>query len=508
MLLCCNPSCSKKENAPASTEASKAAQPAPEPKIPEAALVPPEAESAAAETSANPGTLVLPTTFKRRTGDLDEMLKERDLRALVIVNPISFFYVNGKPKGITYELVGELQRFINKKYKTGALKIKITYVPERPDQIGPVLLEGIGDCIAIGFSVTPAREEKFAFPTVTGVSHIIVTGAELSNVNSFDDLVGKDIYVNPWSVSLQNLKKINEERVKQGKAQLSVKTSDPNLMEDDLIEMVNAGLIPATVTNKFRAGLWQEALPNLRPHDGLVVANDGNLAWVLRKNNPELKKLLDEFVETHRQGTSVGNTLMRRYLQNTKWVKNSTSTEEMKKFATYIQYFQKYAGEYNFDYLMITAQSYQESLLDQSKRSHAGAVGLMQVIPKYAAAKPINVPDVSSADKNVLAGVRMLRNIADTYFNDPGIDQVNKTLFTFASYNAGPNRIVRLRKKAAAEGLDPNKWFGNVELEVAEDIGQETVTYVGNVYKYYIAYKMAAERAQEVERAKAATGAN
>jgi membrane-bound lytic murein transglycosylase MltF len=153
---------------------------------------------------------------------------------------------------------------------------------------------------------------------------------------------------------------------------------------------------------------------------------------------------------------------------------------------------------------MIAAQAYQESLLDQSKKSRVGAVGIMQVIPKFAAAKPISVPDVSTADKNILAGVRMLRNIADTYFSDPGIDPVNKTLFTFASYNAGPNRIARLRKKAAADGLDPNKWFGNVELEVAEDVGQETVTYVDNIYKYFIAYKLSFERSEEKKKAKAA----
>jgi len=128
----------------------------------------------------------------------------------------------------------------------------------------------------------------------------------------------------------------------------------------------------------------------------------------------------------------------------------------------------------------------------------------MQVIPKYAAAPPINVPNVNTADQNILAGVRMLDNITRSYFNDPAIDQVNKTLFSFASYNAGPNRIVRLRKKAAEEGLDANKWFGNVELEVAGDIGQETVTYVSNIYKYYIAYKLADEQARIREKARAA----
>ena len=126
----------------------------------------------------------------------------------------------------------------------------------------------------------------------------------------------------------------------------------------------------------------------------------------------------------------------------------------------------------------------------------------MQVIPKYAAPAPINVPDVSKADKNILAGVRMLDDIVKRYFEDPAINEVNKTLLTFASYNAGPNRITRLRKQAANQGLDPNKWFGNVELVVAKEVGEETVVYVDNIYKYYVAYKLAAERQVERNNAK------
>ena len=85
----------------------------------------------------------------------------------------------------------------------------------------------------------------------------------------------------------------------------------------------------------------------------------------------------------------------------------------------------------------------------------------------------------------------MLHQIKEQYFNDPNIDPVNKTLLVFASYNAGPNRIAELRKRVRQQGLDPNKWFENVELIVAREIGETTVTYVGNVYKYYIAYKLA-----------------
>src|SRR6201987_6015339 len=214
----------------------------------------------------------------------------------------------------------------------------------------------------------------------------------------------------------------------------------------------------------------------------------------MRKNNPQLKQLLDEFLASHGVGTSFENTILHRYLKNTKWVKNSTSGKEMEKIRATIAIFQKYAAQYDFDYLMLDAQGYQESMLNQNLRSPRGAVGIMQVMPRYAAASPINIANVSVTDANIHAGVKMLRNIADTYFNDPKLDPVDRTLFVFASYNAGPTRIAGLRRKAKDRGLNPDIWFQNVERVAAQDIGQETVTYVGNIYKYYIAYKRAMEQ--------------
>jgi membrane-bound lytic murein transglycosylase MltF len=180
----------------------------------------------------------------------------------------------------------------------------------------------------------------------------------------------------------------------------------------------------------------------------------------------------------------------------------------MQRMKSYVKYFQKYAAEYNFDYLMLAAQGYQESTLRQDLVSPRGAVGVMQVLPQYAAAKPINIPDVRDPENNIHAGAKMMAQITNTYFNDPGIDQMNKTLFTFAAYNAGQNRIVRLRKETQAQGLNPNVWFGNVELVVAKDIGQETVQYVSNIYKYYVAYKMTLDQQQAREQARQTVKSN
>ncbi len=230
-----------------------------------------------------------------------------------------------------------------------------------------------------------------------------------------------------------------------------------------------------------------------------MVADNEDLAWVMRKNNPQLKQIVDEFVKTHAAGSSFGNTLVRQYLDNNQWIKNPTTAAELKKFETTVAYFKKYAAEYGFDYLMVVAQGYQESMLEQSARSPGGAVGIMQVKPSTAAAAPISIPDVWSAENNIHAGVKLLNSIATTYFNDPKIDPVNRLLFTFAAYNAGPNRIAELRKKAAAAGLDPNKWFENVELLVAQNVGEVTVQYVSNIYKYYVAYKLVVEQGQSLQ---------
>jgi membrane-bound lytic murein transglycosylase MltF len=454
------------------------------------------APTASQDQVAHPtATLELPITFERRVGDLDRMMKRHEIRALVVPSRSGFFYDRGHPRGIYFEALDEFQRFANQRFRTGSLKVNVTYIPVRPEQLENALLEGVGDVIAYGVEVTPEREKTVLFttPIDSNVKQVIVTGPKAPPITGLEDLSGKEIYVNPLTVYYENLQQLSESLQKAGKPPILVKKADPNLTDEDLLEMVNAGLIPATATINIRAEFWSKVFPHLVLHSSIVLKEDGQLAWATRPDSPQLRKLLDAFVKGRGQGTSFGNTLLRRYLQNTEWLKDATSNEEMKKFQAYISYFKKYAAEYDFDYLMLVAQGYQESLLDQSRRNPSGAVGIMQVIPKLAAAPPINISNVDVAENNIHAGAKMMRNIADTYFKDPKLDSQNKTLMVFASYNAGPTRIARLRKKAATEGLDPNQWFGNVELVVAKDVGQETVQYVSNIYKYYVAYKLTLE---------------
>lgn len=460
-------------------------------------------ETIDADAAQQKTALVLPKDFGRFTGDWDAIVQRGTLRVLVVYNKGGFYYDKGRPRGVNVDAMTEFENIINKKLKTGAKKFKVVFVSLPPGELLQALNDGVGDMICASVIVTPEREKlvDFSIPISDNVKLVVVSQKSAAPLSRPDDLSGKEVYINPISVARQELDKLNQQFKQAGKPEIEITPVDPNLTEDDLLEMVNAGLVPATVSASYRASMWSQVYPNLAISP-FALREQGQIAWAMRKGSPQLKAVADDFIKDHRLGTTFGNMMVSRYIKNAQALKNSTSEAEMQKFKALVKYFQQYAAEYNFDFLMIAAQAYQESMLNQNRVSPRGAVGVMQVLPKYAAANPINIRDVREVSNNIHAGTKMLAQITKTYFNDPAINPVNKTLFTFAAYNAGPNRIVRLRKVAQQQGLDPNKWFGNVELVAAKDIGQETVQYVSNIYKYYVAYKMSLDQIRLREQAK------
>ncbi|MBT8367548.1 MAG: transglycosylase SLT domain-containing protein, partial [Deltaproteobacteria bacterium] len=319
-------------------------------------------------------------------------------------------------------------------------------------------------------------------------------------VVSVDDLAGKEIHVRQSSSYYESLVQLNGSFKTAGKKPLKLMLADENFEDEDLLEMVNAGLIPMIVMDNHKARFWQQIFDQITVQPDIAVRTAGEIAWAFRKNSPLLQALVNEFVKDHKKGTLMGNMLLKRYLRNTKYVKNAVSEQELKKFESMVKIFRTYADQYNFDYLMIAAQAYQESGLDHSKRSKAGAIGVMQVLPSTAADPNVGIADIEKLEPNIHAGTKYLRFIINRYFKDPSMDDVNRMLFAFAAYNAGPARINGLRKKAAKMGLDPNVWFNNAEIAAATTIGRETVQYVSNIYKYYIAYRMIADQMEAKEK--------
>lgn len=237
-----------------------------------------------------------------------------------------------------------------------------------------------------------------------------------------------------------------------------------------------------------------------------MVASGESSGFAVRKNTPQLVAALNEFVKDHRVGAAYGNVVLNKYLKDTKWARNSLEEGELKKFNQMVALFQRYGEQYGLPYLLVAAQAYQESRLDHTVRSSAWAVGVMQIKPTTAADPPISIPNIRGVDANIEAGVKYLRYMMDRYYKDEPMDQTTKGLFAIASYNAGPARIAGLRRKAKDEGLDPNRWFNNVELIASREIGRETVQYVSNIYKYYLAYSMVTEQRAKSRQARPRTG--
>jgi membrane-bound lytic murein transglycosylase MltF len=441
---------------------------------------------------------------KEFRGDLDEMVKRRLIRAGVVFNRTHYFIDKGVQRGIAYESLKLFEDELNRVLKTGNLRVSVAIVPIPRDQLFTSLQAGKVDMVAATLTITPERAKlaDFSTPTRTNVSEVVVTAKNVPPVATPDDLSGREVFVRRTSSYYESLIALNASLKSRGKAPVEIKEAAEALEDDDILEMVNAGLVDVTVVDDFMAEFWKQVFTDINVHTGVTVRTAGDIAVGVRKGSPKLLQAINAWIKKYGPSTAFGNTIERRYLESTKYVKTAASETERKKLREMVKYFQTYSGKYSVDYLLMAAQGYQESGLDQAARSHVGAIGVMQVMP--ATGKDLKVGDITQVEPNIHAGVKYFRFMVDNFFADEPMDDLNKGLMTFASYNAGPGRIRQLRRETERRGLDPNVWFGNVERVVSERIGRETVQYVSNIYKYYIAYKLVVDR--DAARLKAKEG--
>ncbi len=447
-------------------------------------------------------TLTLSLPSQQWTGDLDEMIKRRVIRVLVVYSKTFYFIDKGTQRGTAFDLFRKFEEDLNQKLKTKQLRVNLVFVPVSREELLPALVQGRGDIASANLTVTEAREQvvDFTDPWFSDVNEIVVTGPESPAISTVDDLSGRTVFVRRSSSYYESLTALNERLKSEGKAEVDLQEAPENLEDEDLLEMLNAGLLKILVVDSHKALFWKQVFPDLTLHENVRVRSGGRIASAIRKGCPQLKAELDVFIAKHGKGSAFGNELFRRYLKNTRYVKNATSNAEIKKFQELVSLFRKYGDQYSVDWLVMAAQGYQESRLDQNAKSPVGAIGIMQVMP--ATGEELKVGDIRLIEANIHAGVKYMRFMIDRYFKDEPMDDMNKTLFAFAAYNAGPGRIRQLRRDAEKQGLNPNVWFNHVEVIAARKVGRETVTYVSNIFKYYIAYKLVQQEHLERQRTK------
>jgi len=351
--------------------------------------------------------------------------------------------------------------------------IRLIVIPTKRDRLLPALKEGVGDIAAGNLTITSERKKTvdFSMPGYTGVSEIIVTGPKAPNIKTIEDLAGKEIHVRASSSYYESLKSLNEKFEKENKKPINIILTDEYLEDEDLLEMMNVGLIHMIVIDSHKGKFWGQIFKDLTLNPNVRVRTGGQIAWAIRKNSPQLKEVINSFMKSHKVGTHMGNILFKRYLQNTQWVRNSLNEKAFERFKEAVEFLRKYSDQYGFDWLMIAALAYQESRIDQSIRSQAGAIGVMQLLPRTAKEPYVNIPNIDELESNIHAGVKYLRFIRDKHFEKEPMDEMNKMLFTFASYNAGPEKSTGVARKPDKQGLIP--MFGFAMWKLLQPTGSD-----------------------------------
>ena len=436
-------------------------------------------------------------------GDLSAMRERRVIRALVVPGRTDFFLDHGHIRGIQAEYLGRFEKFLNKGIKKESDKIRIRKIPVSFDQLIPMVEAGYGDIAAHFLTITPQRQKRVNF--VTGrrmsVNEIVVAHRDVSGIDTIKDLADREVYVLAGSSYYEHLQALSRSLVEQGAESIRIRKADSRLRSEDIMELVNAGVVDLTVVDDYRAQLWSKILPNIRLLEDVRVAEDRKVGWVVRKESPKLQQALQDYSKQARKGTKLGNILLKRYFASTRWIDNPADQAERDKLNRFLPLFRKYGEQYGFDELALAAQAYQESELDHSRKSHAGAVGIMQLLPTTVADKNVGIPDISKVEDNIHAGAKYLAFLRDRYFGGDEISPFDRMAFSWAAYNAGPARVRKLRKEAESMGLDPNVWFNNVEVAAGKLVGTEPVRYVANIHKYYIAYRLAFAHKEDKEQA-------
>jgi len=442
---------------------------------------------------------------KRWTGDFDQMLKRRLIRVDVPFSRSLYFLDKGRERGLAAELVRDMERAINQKYaaQLGKRPLTVYIVAATRDKLVDDLREGRTDIAVGNLTVTPERLKlvDFVAPDDKLVNvEILVTGPNAAPIASVEELSGRTVHVRVSSSYNDSLARLNTRFQAEGKAPVNLVFVPDALEDEDMLEMLNAGLLESMVVDDWKARMWAQVLPRIKVNDTIVLREATKEGWAIRKDSPQLAALLTDIYETTIKKSGAIPHRQKQYMKAIKQLHNPTVRAEYKRYQDTIALFEKYGRRYDFDPLMLAAQGYQESRLDQNAKSHVGAIGVMQIMPATGAA--LNVGDIRVTESNIHAGAKYMDQLITKYFPDAKFSEYNRPLFAFASYNCGPGNVAKMRKEAARRGLDPDKWFNNVEVVTSERIGIETTTYVRNIYKYYVSYKLIEDARAQTEKVK------
>jgi membrane-bound lytic murein transglycosylase MltF len=410
-------------------------------------------------------------------------LKEKYIRFLTSKNTFDYFVYQGRQRGFQYEMAKAFVKHLNKKYlRKSKLKIQFEMIPLDYDQMFSYLEEGKGDVIAAGLTILESRKKRFAFTVpYRKVKEAIVTSSKYPKAKE------KSFYVRRSSSYYQRLQQYNK---MNPKGKVSIETVDERLDTEYVLELVSRGRYPKTLADDYLAEWASKVFGNLTIQKENPFGRTSSIAWGVRYESSELLKELNTFIATFKKGTLMGNILDKRYFKSLGKVTLDNSNRGV--LSPYDKLIKKYAKKYNWDWRLLAALAFQESRFNPNIVNKWGAIGLFQVKQMTANEPYVNIRKIRGKnyiENNIHAGVKYLSWIRERYYsNRKGMRPKDQLRMSMAAYNAGPATVMRARKKAKRMGLDPNRWFRNVELALLSMKKVEPVNYVSEINKRYLSY--------------------
>ena len=433
------------------------------------------------------GSLLTP-----KFGDIKNMIKDRKIRVLLVNDGGFYGLKKGRNYGLYRNVLEKMEEELNKDFpnEDKNKRIKLIPIPIKKADLLDTLNKGYGDMVLSGNIITKEKKQQINYtkPFGKGFNNVLVTSKHEGEIRQYEDLSGKEVFIEPTSEYLKSLVQVSETMVIKGLKPIIIRALPAQLSRGGILELINDKVIGVTVMEDYKAEMWKLVYKDIVIHEDITFGENKEIAIMVRKDSPKLLEKLNEFIDRNIGGKVFTKKLTKRYTKNIKYLKDVDTGLSEKEYVKIKDTFKKYAKQYKLDPLILMAQAYQESKLQNNARSHVGAQGIMQLMK--GTARDMKVGSIRNIEGNIHAGVKYHRQIRDNFYKEKEISKKDKILFIFAGYNAGPTRIKNYRKLAKERGLNPNIWHDNVEQIVAEKIGRETIQYIENIYTYYVAYTM------------------
>ncbi|SDS44583.1 MltF family protein [Pseudomonas oryzae] len=413
--------------------------------------------------------------------DLAAIRASGQLRVLVNQSRHSSGMVRGEAIGVEYHRLRAFEQYLNRTARDGR-EVRLRLIPLPKEQLLPALLRGEGDLVAPG-ELLPVRRGmavRASAPIQHDVPLVVVARQGNRRYQRLEQLAGRSLALPAGSAAREALQRLNAGL----KTPIVADWQDPTLAVEDVLEMVQAGILPMTAVELPIAERWAKVMPKLRIDRHLVLAQKDDLSWYVHRAAPSLRAGIDLFLREYRPPADQDQVLQRVYRRLYK-VRQPLGPTERQRLERVRPTLMRHARAQSLDWLLLAALAFKESTLNPNARGAGGARGLLQVTP--AAARSVGVGNAASLDGNVQAGAKYLAMIRRRYFASSQLNERERMAFVLAAYNMGPQRVQSLRAEARRRGLDPNRWFFQVERLAAERIGMGVVSYVSSVNKYHLA---------------------